>query len=245
MYLTCWMDSKPVHILSTFKPKKLPKLRKGRDGRGEYVEIALESPDNVFVYNGAMGGTDLIDQLSSYFRTTHRSVKWHHRVINHFCQVSAINAYILHRAANGGANTHLGYMTNLIKQWAGITAEDEALSDAQDESDDEWEDMQDEADQNPSVRAPRRSRATLVITGKKRKARAGNFEDRCRGIHVPCMVNHGGANGDARRRCRVCSKKTHFKCATCDTFVCIGYGASSTCFRALHEKKKFWLTSHT
>ena len=66
-YLTCWMDNKPVHILSTTKPQFTLVNRKSKvEGNGRYVEIRIPRPTIIELYNLSMGGTDKFDQFGSY-----------------------------------------------------------------------------------------------------------------------------------------------------------------------------------
>ena len=43
------------------------------------------------------------------------------------------------------------------------------------------------------------------------------------------------ANNLGRRRCKVCSEKSAYKCQQCDAFVCFGEGGTGTCFWRMHN----------
>ena len=45
-----------------------------------------------------MGGTDLIDQLISYYFNDTKTYKWQHRVYMFFLYASIVNAHILYRS---------------------------------------------------------------------------------------------------------------------------------------------------
>ena len=60
-YFTCWMDNKPVHMLSTYRTGRGEVLR-NTSVAGKYEKINVMRGD----YNAGMGGTDLSDQYLSY-----------------------------------------------------------------------------------------------------------------------------------------------------------------------------------
>ena len=57
--------------------------------------LKLPRPSAVENYNKVMGGTDLGDQLGSYYRFEHQMTKWPHRIFTHFMMLAAVNAHIL------------------------------------------------------------------------------------------------------------------------------------------------------
>ena len=78
-YFTCWMDNKPVHMLSSYQTGKASIFRNSSTG-GVYEKLQLKRPTIIGDYNAGMGGTDLNDQLLSYYRTTVRTKKWPTRI---------------------------------------------------------------------------------------------------------------------------------------------------------------------
>ena len=227
------MDSKPVHILSTFLPQQAPVIRNSKDNSGVYVQLNIPRPTTIAAYNTAMGGTDLFDQLGSYYRTTHKSIKWHHRIINHFIQVSALNAYILSRETLQTENDSFGFMIDLVEQWGGANnANDDSDSNSDQESSDGemYARLTDEA----GVR-------------RKRKALYSDFKGRTTGKHWPAAAlefcrtvnERTGKYVEMRHDCCVCGCKTRFQCATCNVFVCIGPVNRIGCFEKLHTQQCF------
>jgi hypothetical protein len=84
VYFTCWMDRKPVHLLSSFVTVLGKVIRKTVDARGVYLSVEFVRPELIAIYNHAMGGTDLHDQMNAYYETAARSVKWPFRIFTHF-----------------------------------------------------------------------------------------------------------------------------------------------------------------
>jgi hypothetical protein len=116
-YFTAWQDNKPVHMLSTFPPQRQPILRHCKSKTdGPYEQVRLWIPTNIPLYNRGMGGTDLIDQLASYYRTTLEAKRSTIRIFTHFVMVTMINAMILFRAINNVNVTLFQFLDKLINQ---------------------------------------------------------------------------------------------------------------------------------
>ena len=97
-YFTSWMDSRPVHGLSTLPTTKSSVPRKMREGPdAPFRVVQVLRPDMWHWYNHGMGGTDLHDQFNKYYRTTVRCNKWPVRIYTHFITSAVTNAYILYK----------------------------------------------------------------------------------------------------------------------------------------------------
>jgi hypothetical protein len=97
--------------------------RVGKDAQGSFVgKIDIDIPSIVRTYNSAMGGTDLMDQLISYYKTKIRTRRWQTRVIFHFLNAMVVNAHILYKLRfnlNRGDKgyTFLDFMIFVIEDW--------------------------------------------------------------------------------------------------------------------------------
>ena len=80
VYFTSWMDSKPVHMLSSYQPMAQECVRNTRNRAGEYVPMVLPRPSVIEEYNHGMGGTDLFDQYMQYYSSNMRSERWQVRI---------------------------------------------------------------------------------------------------------------------------------------------------------------------
>ena len=120
MYLTAWMDKKPVHLLSTFPKLKTSCKRTIVDKNNNYNKQIIEQPSIVQSYNSGMGGTDVFDQRLSYYRPKFKSKKWMSRIFTHFLNASAINAYILYKLATKQHSKYslLKFLVELIQEMA-------------------------------------------------------------------------------------------------------------------------------
>jgi Transposase IS4 len=94
-YFTSWMDSRPVHGLSTLPTTKSTVQRKIKERPdAPFRTVLVPRPDMWKWYNLGMGGTDLHDQFNKYYRTTVRCNKWPIRIFTHFSHhVSQMRTY--------------------------------------------------------------------------------------------------------------------------------------------------------
>jgi len=128
IYFTAWQDNKPVHMLSTFPPERQPILRHCKTkADGPYEQVRLWIPTNIPLYNRGMGGTDLIDQLASYYRTVLEAKRSTMRLFTHFTMVTMINAMILFRQINNSDVTLFKFLNALVDQLTGGPANIEGL----------------------------------------------------------------------------------------------------------------------
>jgi hypothetical protein len=115
VYFHAWMDNKPVSLLSTFQVSSQMCTRKAFDYMDRYVKFQIPRPGVIAIYNHAMGGTDLSDQLGSYIRTSLRANKWPVRIFTHFIDLTVANANILYKGIKDrGTYSIIDYITDLI-----------------------------------------------------------------------------------------------------------------------------------
>jgi hypothetical protein len=218
-YLTCWMDNKPVHMLSTFPPTKSQVDRNSKDANGRYKALIIDFPTVIRIYNGSMGGTDLKDQIMSYFKSRHKTLNWQNVIFDCFLLVSATNAHVLHRDNSKPRNkqTQLEFMINLIEQWAGVGHHVEIHS--EDSSNGEESSVSDNE-----------------VEGKRSVAElTADWQGRTTGFHYTSNVS----NKD-RKSCRVCGKRGIASyCVACKAFVCIDGIGAENCNWRLHNMETF------
>jgi YHS domain-containing protein len=98
-YFVSWMDSRPVHGLSTLPTTQSLVQRKSKaEGSEVFRVISVPRPDLFDWYNHGMGGTDLHDQFNKYYRTQVRCNKWPIRIYTHFLTSCVTNAYIVYKS---------------------------------------------------------------------------------------------------------------------------------------------------
>ena len=100
---TVWKDNKHIYLMSNaYPPSSDEKVkRKQKDG----TVITIQAPPMLAGYNKYMGGVDKSDQMKSYYGLNRKSKRWTLRLIWHFIDIAAVNAYCLYKA-NLQANLH-------------------------------------------------------------------------------------------------------------------------------------------
>lgn len=122
-YYVSWMDNKPVHMVSTISSMITTVMRRVSvtvNGIDTWVEMDINQPTIVKIYNKGMGGTDQDDQKLSNYRPKVKTVSWAPKIFCHFLNSSLVNAYII-RIQRLGLNNrqyrHIEFLNNLIDQW--------------------------------------------------------------------------------------------------------------------------------
>jgi hypothetical protein len=100
-WFTFYMDIKPVLILSTWRPSLVQIQKNEKLAGGGYRPVKVTQPSVIASYNASMGGTDLCDQLYSYYDDRTRKIKWQSRIIIHFLRIACLNAKILYNFGKG------------------------------------------------------------------------------------------------------------------------------------------------
>jgi hypothetical protein len=191
-------------------------------------------------YNFGMGGTDKLDQLSSYYSFTHKAIRWTHRIITYFLGVSVVNATILYNYSNREKTMSLMEffdavviaLTDLDKthNWDGLEGnlgKNEKISsvDSNDlpakEKDSESDSSSDDGPKPKGKVFPRNRIATLEIAA-----------ERIEGSHVPMLLSN-----KKRRRCVFNpTTKSRYLCQTCDVALCLSECAEDSCWFKFHNK---------
>jgi hypothetical protein len=98
IYVVCWIDSKPVFLLSTAINPVDPTSTIGRWIGRERVDFPT-SPV-LLQYQSNMRGMDLVDQKREYYSIQLQSHKWWHRLMLFVVESYLDNSHILHEADN-------------------------------------------------------------------------------------------------------------------------------------------------
>jgi len=217
MYFTAWMDSKPVHMLSTF-PSTRDNARRLSNVDGRWERIDIPRPTVIKVYNDLMGGTDKFDQFNSYYDQRLRSKKWPLRIILHFLRGAAVNAHILFNHGRETKVPLLNFLKEVVADWCQVQHEDgkEVV---------EVESPSTEAS-NGIPEGIHLERASLA-----QFSRPAMHDFRCKGAHNPIVSTRGGDGADLRGRCRLCKHKTTMKCSKCRVSLC----AKRACWGLWHS----------
>jgi hypothetical protein len=237
-FLTAWQDNKPVHMLSTIKPKLQNIQRKSATLGWNKAEIPSHSL--IPAYNHGMGGTDKLDQLSSYSRFTHKGIRWTHLIISNFLGVSVVNATILHNMSNPQK------MLSLIEFFDEVVT---ALTDL--DKTHYWDSIEEEIEKNGNLTSvdskdsPAEKDDSASVSSSKEapepkgkvfpRNRMANLEiaaERIEGSHIPILLSN-----KKRRRCVFHpTTKSRYLCQTCDVALCLSECAEDSCWFKFHHQ---------
>jgi hypothetical protein len=93
-----WMDTKPVHILSTaFNPTELFEVQRMQKNG---TRAPVTCPASVVQYTKRMGGVDRLDHLRGSYSFSRRSRRWWLRIFYFALDCSIVNAHILHTSVH-------------------------------------------------------------------------------------------------------------------------------------------------
>ena len=216
LYFTAWQDSKPVHMLSTFPPFRGTCRRNSKTVNGTWGgKEDIPRPSVIPEYNSGMGGTDLNDQLNSYYNDRHRVQKWTQRLFNHFLHVIVNNAKVLYNDHKGKGKEMvlLKFQQSVVEHLCSAGREEEELDEVEDEK---------EVVEERAVRC----------AGTKEQRWVAKFSSRNTGKHVPGCVDH-----DRRGLCIICKRRMNLRCESCDVFVCYG---KADCWSTFHDIENPW-----
>uniref|UniRef100_A0A3B3S5R5 PiggyBac transposable element-derived protein domain-containing protein n=1 Tax=Paramormyrops kingsleyae TaxID=1676925 RepID=A0A3B3S5R5_9TELE len=119
-----WKDTREVSVCSTIHNAYAGDTvrRKVKSKQGVWITESFPCPSPVTEYNKYMGGVDLSDQLIQYYTTQHKRMKWYRKLFLHFLDISATNAYIIHREImQQDSMTHKAFMEELTAQLCDVT----------------------------------------------------------------------------------------------------------------------------
>jgi hypothetical protein len=213
LYFTAWMDTKPVHVLSTYPPEVETIRRNTKDKNKKYVKIDLKRPTIIGDYNKSMGGTDKHDQLNSYYRSGLKTLAWQPRIYTHFLISTCTNASIIYRKLQGYSKEDyrlLTFIDNLLDQMTDTAVQDQSSS----EEDSVFSDTSCRR-QSTWLNDPRYIKRRLSI--KK---------------HTAIIRNNS-----IRKECVVCRRKIPVACIECNAHLCIDEG--TPCWSTFHNEKIF------
>jgi hypothetical protein len=122
LFLTAWVDNKPVHMLHSW-PTMFDTCERNQKQQGgqEYRKQQFPRPTICKNYNKSMGGTDLADFYLAEYATSHRAKRWQPKILFHCIQQAVVNAHILCCSKNGVTNAQfplLMFITQLLEEIA-------------------------------------------------------------------------------------------------------------------------------
>jgi len=109
-----WMDTRVVNLLCNI-PDCLGDNPVHRREKKTGAQITVSRPQAIELYNRYMGGVDLSDQRISTYRRHMKSLTWYLQIFFHLVELSAVQAYLLHRELHPGTTvTQHAFLLSLI-----------------------------------------------------------------------------------------------------------------------------------
>ena len=122
MLAVAWFDRKKVNLLSTIH--RDPDMREVPCRKpGEFTmkpKIALD-------YNHGKTGVDVSDQMTSYYQTRRKCVKWYMTLFWHLVDQAVVNAFLVWKLLGGqdrADSRQLQFRKDLIRAWFGMDSPD-------------------------------------------------------------------------------------------------------------------------
>lgn len=114
-----WVDKRPVTMISTINNHNTEIIDTGRKrwGSGENIK----KPRCILMYNATKKGIDYSDQMSSYYTTLKRGIKWYRKVIMELIFGTAIvNAWIVYNKGRSKSIPKKQFMEAIIESLTGV-----------------------------------------------------------------------------------------------------------------------------
>lgn len=212
-----WQDNKCVHLASNFVGIGTNDTAKRWDKK-QKKHVEVSRPEIVSLYNGGMGGVDLLDQLISYYRVFIRSKKWTLRVIFHFVDFAICSSWLEYRKDQLKANVPKKHIKDLLKFRMELTY---ALIKVG----------------NPT-RQLKRGRPKIHDSEDiiRRRPSASQEVRPCKDIRLDKfdhVAEHDRKTHPTRCKKEKCSGRTFFYCKKCKVHLCIT--KKSNCFSEFHS----------
>jgi hypothetical protein len=213
LFVTAWVDNKPVHVLHTWPTFQDVCERNVKQQAGQaYHKKQIPRPTVCKVYNKSMGGTDLADLFLAAYATKHRAKRWQPRILFHCIQMAAVNAHILYCNKKQLPTSSCRLLDFLSLLFTEIAPKPAPMS-------------------QPTLYDP-----SVVLSKHNRSWWSAHSQLRVRGQHFPDAFRSPRARiadetrEDPRRKCIYCSKKHVLTfCKQCGVFLCLG-----RCFHNFH-----------
>lgn len=213
-----WQDNKCVRLASNFVGIGTVDTAKRWEKKLK-KHIDVNRPEIVSLYNGGMGGVDLLDQLISYYRVFIRSKKWALRIIFHFVDFAICASWLEYRKERIKAKVPKRHIKDLLNfrmevsfamLKVGIPLR--SIKRGRPKSMHETEDI------------VQRGVATSAEVRPSKEIRLDHTD------HLP---EHDGKSKPTRYKNGKCQGRTMFHCGKCKVHLCIS--KKNNCFAEFHR----------
>lgn len=200
--VTKWFDNKPVIFMSTLEAEEISDFC-SRWCKSTKRYVTVLRPQVVREYNKNMGGVDLADRLLAVCPNRYKTNKWTQRLFSHMIDLCVSNAWLEYKISEikKGTPKRKILMLREFKLQLGEDMIDEVNINNRP--------VEEFSDDNELENQPRKRGKPSVVPLPSKKRRT--FEAK----HLPNV-------DEKQSRCRSCHyNKTHFKCTTCNIYLCI------------------------
>ncbi|XP_037036862.1 piggyBac transposable element-derived protein 4-like [Bradysia coprophila] len=106
VYVTKWKDKRDVLSITTAHHPQLV------EASNRFGETKLK-PKDIEDYNNNMGGIDRLDQMTAYYSSPRKTIRWYKKVLFHLLDMAVWNSYFLYRKLHE-KTTFLEFRDSLI-----------------------------------------------------------------------------------------------------------------------------------
>lgn len=108
MLVIKWADKRLVSMLTTIHKDDVVAVER-RSRQSDTGREVVQKPKASVEYNKYMGGVDRADQFLSYYRFSHRTVKWWRRAFFFLLDMAVVNSYVLYTFNNPNSKARLSH----------------------------------------------------------------------------------------------------------------------------------------
>lgn len=112
MLALVWKDKKNVNMLTTMHKDTIRDTgKKSRTGKAVRKPIACSS------YSKGMGGVDLNDQISVFYKSPRKTIKWYKKIFFYMLDMTIVNSFVVWKVLNGDeSKSYLQFRLDLIRE---------------------------------------------------------------------------------------------------------------------------------
>jgi hypothetical protein len=226
MFVVAWVDTKPVHLISTIASSKGVCQRRVKVN-GVWGIHDIPRPTQIGQYNHGMKGTDLGDQKTSYYVPLMKGNSWIPRVLTDLMQRMVVNAQILFKkSVKSNLNTRQFQRAIIL-----------GLCEAH------LKDLGNQEPTDPLPIAKKRTRQDWELDPLRPGCR-GRAGGQLHTIKIVQISEDRAHNQDSKVRrgdCKICGKKCNTLCVACGVHLCLNVAQESdkSCDEIFHCDRRF------
>lgn len=109
-----WMDKRQVTMMTTVKEHDASLIDTGKVSRA--TKQPIMKPPSIIMYNENKKGVDFSDQMTAYYSTLLRGLKWYRKLMmNVLFGTCIVNAWIVHEMVNEDQMSLLTFLESVVQ----------------------------------------------------------------------------------------------------------------------------------